>query len=245
MSFAFLAFYTGDYLRDTPHLSCCEHGIYLKLLFYCWDQRGPVPLDERRQCGIVNARSGDEVEALRRVLGEFFVAMDDGYYNLRMQREIERADALATQRQDFGRRGANERMRRFRASQASAKQVLSTSQADAKQVTLPPPPPPPPPLPLQPKSEATAQSLPAKPAGNSTQELIDPPILTIPLVGQQGEYAVHQVMIDEWQQLYPAVDVLGTLRQIRGWSIANPTRRKTPRGILRHINGWLSREQDK
>lgn len=82
--------YTGDYLRDTLHLSCSEHGIYLKLLMHCWDQKGPAPLDEHKLMGIVNARSGDEIEAMRRVLGEFFVCMDDGYYNQRMQREIER-----------------------------------------------------------------------------------------------------------------------------------------------------------
>lgn len=99
MSFAYLTLYTGDYLRDTRHLSCAEHGIYLLLLMHCWDSRGPVPLDERKQAGICGARSGDEVEALRRVLSEFFVRMDDGHYNPRMQREVERAKVLSDTRQ--------------------------------------------------------------------------------------------------------------------------------------------------
>lgn len=32
---------------------------------------------------------------------------------------------------------------------------------------------------------------------------------------------------------------------MKGWLNANPTKRKTKRGIKRFINSWLSREQDK
>lgn len=77
--------YTGDWLRDTRHLSCAEQGIYFCLVMHCWNQQGPAPLDERRLCGIVNARSGDEVEAMRRVLTEFFVRTDDGYFNTKVE----------------------------------------------------------------------------------------------------------------------------------------------------------------
>lgn len=102
MGFAYMPLYTGDYLRDTLHLSCSEHGIYLRLLMHCWDQKGPVPLDERRVCGIVNARSGDEIEALRRVLTEFFTQCDDGWYNQRIQKEIEKSEALSEKRRAAG-----------------------------------------------------------------------------------------------------------------------------------------------
>lgn len=98
MSFAYLPLFVGDYLKDTQHLSCAEHGIYLKLLMHCWTQGGPAPLDERKQIGIVNARSGDEVEALRRVLAEFFVRMEDGHYQKRLMEEIERSNAISSKR---------------------------------------------------------------------------------------------------------------------------------------------------
>jgi uncharacterized protein YdaU (DUF1376 family) len=130
VSFAYLPLFTGDYLRDTQHLSMSEHGAFLKLLMFCWDQKGPAPLDERKLCGIVNARSGDEVEALRRVLGEFFVRMEDGYYNKRMQREVERSEVLSRSRSDAGRKGY----------EAKAKQLPSKSQAIAKQEHLTPSP---------------------------------------------------------------------------------------------------------
>lgn len=125
MSFQFMPFYTGDYLRDTRHLTPEEHGIFVLLLAYCWDQKGPIPLDERKQCGIVNARSGGEIESLRRVLGEFFIRMDDGHYNKRMQREVERSEAISRDRSEAGKRGFL----------AKAKQLPSKSQASASTPT--------------------------------------------------------------------------------------------------------------
>lgn len=102
LSFAYLTLYTGDYLRDTRHLSCAEHGIYLLLLMHCWDSKGPVPLDERKIIGICNARSGDEVEAVRRVLTEFFVRMDDGWYNERMAEEVAKAEHISKKNREAG-----------------------------------------------------------------------------------------------------------------------------------------------
>lgn len=137
MSFAYMPFYTGDYYRDTRHLSMLQHGAYRQLLDHCWDQKGPLPLDYERCYRICGAVSKEEQECVRGIVEEFFVRMDDGHYNRRMQREIERCDALSTVRADAGRRGANERMRR---SRANAKHLPSKSQASAKQVTLSPSP---------------------------------------------------------------------------------------------------------
>ena len=52
-------------------------------------------------------------------------------------------------------------------------------------------------------------------------------------------------MIDDWSELYPNVDVMQELRNMKGWCNSNPTKRKTKRGVLRFINSWLAREQDK
>src|SRR5262245_14561 len=109
MSFQYMPLYTGEYLRATRHLTPEEHGIYLLLLMHCWDLKEPVPLDERKQCGIVNARSGGEIESLRRVLREFFVRMDDGWYNKRIKKEIERFETISTSRSTAGAKGAKSR----------------------------------------------------------------------------------------------------------------------------------------
>lgn len=57
-------------------------------------------------------------------------------------------------------------------------------------------------------------------------------------------YNVPQENITVYKRLYPAVDVEQALRNMIGWCMGNPTRRKTRRGIKRFITGWLSGDQD-
>lgn len=59
------------------------------------------------------------------------------------------------------------------------------------------------------------------------------------------EFGVSKALAAELQKLYPAVDVPQTLNEIRGWNLANPARRKTQRGIVAHLNSWMSREQNR
>lgn len=70
------------------------------------------------------------------------------------------------------------------------------------------------------------------------------PIIGLPL-NDGTEYGITEEQCREWAELYPAVDVLQELRNMRGWLLSNKGRRKTKRGIDRFITGWLSREQDR
>ena len=70
------------------------------------------------------------------------------------------------------------------------------------------------------------------------------PIITLPL-NTGEEYPIFQRDIQEFAELYPAVDVLQAMRGMRGWLLTNPGKRKTRRGIRRFINSWLSRDQDR
>jgi hypothetical protein len=72
-----------------------------------------------------------------------------------------------------------------------------------------------------------------------------PPVIEIPLIAKDGHYPVTQLQIDDWQTDFPGIDVVQALRNIRQWNQANPTKRKTQSGILRHIVSWLTREQDR
>ena len=65
------------------------------------------------------------------------------------------------------------------------------------------------------------------------------------LLNDKTEYAVPQKDFESWVELYPAVDVMQELRNMKGWLQANPDRRKTRRGINRFINTWLSKRQDR
>lgn len=71
-----------------------------------------------------------------------------------------------------------------------------------------------------------------------------PPVVELPL-NDGSEYGVTEEQCREWAELYPSVDVLQQLRNMRGWLLSNKERRKTRRGINRFITNWLSREQDR
>jgi hypothetical protein len=66
--------------------------------------------------------------------------------------------------------------------------------------------------------------------------------IKIPL-DDKTDFEITDSLIAEWKKTYPLVDVEQELRNCKAWNEANPLRRKTRRGILRHINGWLAKAQ--
>jgi len=51
--------------------------------------------------------------------------------------------------------------------------------------------------------------------------------------------------VRDWKEAFPGVDVLQQLRAYREWAKANPTKRKTRKGIRKSVTSWLSNQQDK
>jgi hypothetical protein len=68
--------------------------------------------------------------------------------------------------------------------------------------------------------------------------------LTIPL-NDKSEFAVTEAKVREWKELYSAIDVRDEIRAYKGWALNNPAKRKTRKGILASLNGWLARRHDK
>ena len=50
---------------------------------------------------------------------------------------------------------------------------------------------------------------------------------------------------DELQTLYPALDVPQCFRSMRAWCMSHPKERKTRRGVMAFVTGWLQREQNR
>ncbi len=57
------------------------------------------------------------------------------------------------------------------------------------------------------------------------------------------KYFVSEKEIEEYKRFYPDVDIEQSLRNMSAWLNANPTRRKTAKGMKRFINNWLLRTQ--
>lgn len=65
------------------------------------------------------------------------------------------------------------------------------------------------------------------------------------LLNTGESYTVDQADIIQWQKTYKAIDVYQELMAMESWCDANPTKRKTKKGIKRFINSWLARAQDR
>jgi hypothetical protein len=59
-----------------------------------------------------------------------------------------------------------------------------------------------------------------------------------------SEWLVTARNLAEWVQSFPAVDVEQELRAMRAWANANPSKRKTARGVASFAVRWLSKAQD-
>lgn len=70
------------------------------------------------------------------------------------------------------------------------------------------------------------------------------PVYELPL-NDGSMFQITQDKYNQWLELYPAIDVMQELRNMRGWLDANPKNRKTKNGIMRFANGWLSRSQNR
>lgn len=81
-------------------------------------------------------------------------------------------------------------------------------------------------------------------AGQQSNEVQEADVEAIPL-NDGTEWRPDQALFAEYARLYPNVDVKQQFNEMRGWCLSNPAKRKTPRGIKRFVNGWLSREQDR
>lgn len=86
----------------------------------------------------------------------------------------------------------------------------------------------------------------AEPVASTQEEATagEEPVITL-MLNTKEEYPVMIRAVSLWQELYPAVDVMQELRNMKGWLLANPGKRKTKRGIMKFINTWLAKEQDR
>ena len=75
-------------------------------------------------------------------------------------------------------------------------------------------------------------------------EVRELPVIELPL-NDGSAFGVTREEIGGYAKLYPAVDVEQELRNMLGWCMANPAKRKTRSGIRRFIAGWLAREQNR
>jgi uncharacterized protein YdaU (DUF1376 family) len=86
----FMPFYVGDYLADTSHLSCEEHGAYLLLLFAAWKRGGRLPNDPVQLARIAACPQRRWMKVWG-IIAHFFHVEGDQLVQHRVVREVEKA----------------------------------------------------------------------------------------------------------------------------------------------------------
>lgn len=66
--------------------------------------------------------------------------------------------------------------------------------------------------------------------------------ISLPRIGGK-DFPVTQDVVDQYKQLYPAIDVEQQLRAMKAWLLSNPANGK--KNISRFVNNWLSKQQDR
>jgi uncharacterized protein YdaU (DUF1376 family) len=122
MSRGWIAFYIGDYLRDTQALTTEQHGAYLLLLMECW-QKGRVPLDAASRASIARLPLS-RWKKISAPVDAFFA--DDGT-NKRATAEITKAETVSLKRAIAGAAGGH----RSGVSKAIARGQQSRNEANA------------------------------------------------------------------------------------------------------------------
>lgn len=71
----------------------------------------------------------------------------------------------------------------------------------------------------------------------------EPPLLVFPCQGQPDCWPLDSKRVEQWQRLYPGLDVLAQCRMALAWVEAN--RPKTFRGMPKFLVSWLNRATDR
>lgn len=65
-----------------------------------------------------------------------------------------------------------------------------------------------------------------------------------PVVGKTKVWFAPKARDTEWRTCFTGIDVTVEYRKAYAWLQANPTKRKTPRGMSHFLYGWLERAQN-
>lgn len=93
----FMPLYVGDYLADTTHLTCTEHGAYILLLMAMWRAGGSLPDDPSKLARFARCTTGQWARMSATIL-DFFEQEDGRIVHRRLAREMTK-HGVAVERQ--------------------------------------------------------------------------------------------------------------------------------------------------
>ncbi|MBB4342125.1 YdaU family protein [Rhizobium leguminosarum] len=222
-------FFPSDWLGGTRGMSAVETGIYITLIATMYERGEPIVEDHSRLARLCGASNSAFKKALETLLDEGkIIRTSSGLWNDRVEKE----QVYLSEKSEVGSRAANARWNKNNnenngSEHADALPTQSPGNANQKPDTRD--------ISSSLRSEDSPEPKKSAPAVRAVIEL---PATSNDLV------SITDADIDEWRNAFPAVDVIQQLRSMRQWLIANPTRRKTKRGMRKFVVQWLAKRQD-
>jgi uncharacterized protein YdaU (DUF1376 family) len=234
-------FYPADFMGspDVQSMDLNEIGAFILLLCIAWqhDRHGYLPDDEDRIRRWARMNPQQWIISREMLLGKFPIIEPGFRGNPRMIREAEKQAEFSAKQSSNGKQGGRPR----KAVGFENKPVASEMKANEN-------PNPPEMKPSVLDSVSVFDSVSVSEDRSTTLALtpdgVYAGVFELPLIGKQGEWSVPKNFYQEMVKAYPGVDVMEQLAGMRGWLIANPTKRKTPAGLPKFINSWLSGAQN-
>ena len=203
-------------------------------MYYAADR----PIDADRLARRIGARSDEELAALESVLCDFFEKSGDQWKHKRCDELIAAYLEKAQVNQSNGKKGGRPPGKR-NGTQKNPNGYEKNPNGCQKKAN----------------EKATTNHEPLtinqEPIDQGQETSAQPPeklatlasVVSIP-INTGDDFPITQEKVDEMIGLYPAVDVLEQLKLMRGWCLANPTKRKTKAGVMRFVANWLAKEQN-
>ena len=107
-SASWMAFYVGDYVKNTLKLTTQQHGAYLLLILACWQGEGSVEGDDETLACITKLSMADWLGA-RTKLASYFEVTPEKWTHRRVLEELADATRVRRERSVAGQRGAARR----------------------------------------------------------------------------------------------------------------------------------------
>lgn len=216
--------YWDAYLADTTHLTTEEHGAYLLLLGAMWRRNGWVP-DDDRDCARIVGLSPLKWRRFKERMGPVLTYVNGEITQKNLLKIWEKTQEKIEKNRANGAKGG-----RPESNKNNNIAKANGSVSDNPNESIPEP---------EPYIETLANANVCPEPEKSA-----PVCIRLPVTGGDDEPVLESELAD-WSHAFPAVDVRQHLRSMRAWLIANPTRKKTRRGVRRFIVSWLEREQNK
>jgi uncharacterized protein YdaU (DUF1376 family) len=109
----FMQLYVSDYLGDTRHLSCEQHGAYLLLLMTMWNADGSLPDDDAKLARIVGL-SVKKWRTIRPEIMGFFTIADGVISHNRLTKEIQKSASKSESRASAGEAGGKAKALKYK-----------------------------------------------------------------------------------------------------------------------------------